>query len=1555
MKRALLHLIYPLIAILLLSTVDTQAQSYEQMKQKFKHAMTQDRNSSGREFYVGFPYNDSKNQPGQNLAIYITSSVDTKATIFNAALGINETKNVPAFEIVEFSSVKGGINWDVEVYDVEKKVDAGLRITSPDPIAVYCMNSKSVTSEGYLAIPTNYWGTDYIHNSFFDFNEILEWAGGFMILAKEEATTVTIHIRDGANKSRGFGTTAKGKQHGDVIKVVLNEGEVYMVQGNGKTRGLFDLSGSFITSDKPIGLISYHNRCMIPATVVYNGRDHLIEMLPPVTAWGTEYATVEYDRKADKGDYFRVVAGEDNVTFNVDWYEKAGGGNNKKVGSFGPIKLTQKGDWFEYNGAGATSVPNKHLLESIRGVSRFKADGKILVMQYSYSADYDNAAAYDPFMILVTAVEQYTKETTFQTPANYGNNEYRENFFNIIAIGDTADPIRHQELISSIAIDDERVVDIQPAFVGARIPGTNLYWAFITSLKAGSHHIKGETPFGGYIYGYANFDSYGWPAATAFGNLSEIDTLPPIVTFPPGCFEWLVKNVDDPEHERNGEEGDNPRQVDVGVSYLPTLQAGSFNFDEPIAVDKDGNEIQWNSSTPNYEFYYRIKVTNPYENAQANLRVIDDVGNFTDTTIIYNVDKITSDPDPIVFGRVRVKTAKTLDVKIQSQSVAEIEISEIKLRQNKTIKIITDLSFVPFTLAPMGDTTITLEYVPIKEYLDLSKTPELQFDFDTLVVTTGCLEWEYAITGQGDQPEIIVEDFFAETAKIGDKNTSAQTAQDGVVIKNNGTSKLLVYGLKFVKAPFSVLLGAPDANDEIIFTAPLEVAAKSQLKFTYKTIANHLITFEPTSTSNLDNSIDVTFLSNAAEDPANDSISRWYGYATSSGPVVIGAPYPDTRVGGVSGVQYATVKNLLPPDEKDPSKGTPVNVKTSIIKIQTADGTYELHPTLKIQGLNTAGTVIAANLNNTVSTTLYPELTPDDDRITLIKIPILFTPTAKGLQTNGVVVEFVDLNNPPQVGGLTGKGFIPEVEVSNMIFAAGSLVNTGLNPEQGKTFITNVSTPVNNEYSDLVIHSIELDQNSPAYPQFSNFVLASTGQPIDQVKDLVLPLDEVLTVTYDFTSDGGTVGPQFARLKVLTDAGPANTDRTDPIAENKYDVIFDGNYVDIENNPNSSAAKDGGYIQGALFSEGVDAQPVDFKSISKCDRPVLTSIVTNSASGTDALDEEIMSDIVPDIATNPADDVFEFSKYLGVPVPKNGGTATIEVKFKYGTPVGTYNADYNVVFESGKTAKFNVKGTITSDVFKFDLEEYNLTPGDVFGMNVIMRPETGSSFQNAQIENMIVSIRYKADWLDYQNEVTTGIIPGWNIEYLDNKPILIAGETWTVIRFSLSGNGSVIPNGPGGVLFTPKFMYLLHEVPEETKGKSEIKPVIHAVSFGRISGVADDCIDAIPGEGSIKSEFCVQTFRALDVLVIGEQPFAPVSPNPVNGSMILEYIVGSESNVTIELTNLDGVVVKQLVNTRMAAGQYNATSDVSDLPSGTYFLTFKYLGVNESQKIIIAK
>lgn len=1546
MRRNLRNLFYSLIAVLLFGSVSISAQTEAQMKQKFKHAMTQARNSSGREFYVSFPYNDYKDQPGQNLAIYVTSSVNTTVNIFNAALGLNVTKNVTAHEITEFSSVKGGLGWDSEIYDVEKVVPGALKITSPDAIAVYCMNSKEVTSEGYLAIPINYWGKEYIHDSFYDFNEVRPWAGGFLIMAQEDFTQVTIRVRDGANKQKGFGKTPAGKQDGDIVKVNMNAGDVYMMQGDGKTRGVFDLSGSIITANKNIGLISYHNRCMIPSTVVDNGRDYLCEMMPPVQAWGTEYATVEYDRGSDKGDFFRVVAGEDNVTFNADWYEKAGGGNNKKVGSFGPIKLLKKGDWFEYNNAGVTAP---HSLESIRGVSRFKADGKILVMQYSYSANYDGAAEYDPFMIIVTPVEQYTKETTFQTPANYGNNEYRDNFFNIIAIGDTTDPVRNYELLSSVTIDKQRIVDVQPSFSGNRIPGTNLYWAFILSLPQGTHKLKGNTPFGGYIYGYASFDSYGWPAATAFGNLAEIDTLPPIVSFPPGCYEWIVNNIDDPKNPRNGKDGDNPKQIDVGVREMPTLLAGSFNFDPPVAVDKNGKEIQWSGLQPNYDFNYKIKVTDPYQNAKAILHVADDVGNVTDTTIIYNVDQIKADPNPITYNRVRVGTEKTIDVKISSESPKPIDITAIKLRQGKVYKIATDLKFLPFVLEPGKDTTITVAYTPVREYIYLNQDPKLQFDFDTLVVNTGCLEWEYAIDGQGVQPIIQVEDYDAEVAQIGTFNTTKTTQQNGVFITNKGTSDLIVTGLKNVILPFT-LPNMPPANvngSDITFDTPITVkpGITNQVKFGHTLINDYMIKFEPTSTLDADNSINVLFSSNSAEkseDVVKDDISRWHGSALSSGPVVIGTDFPDTRVNGISNTQYVKIRNLLPPGEDDVTKGEIVKVLINQLKLRLNDGNYKIDPNGKIQGYNSNDQLIYPDIQSTVS--LYVMGTPASaTTCTEIRVPIIFTPTAKGSLTDDLIVKFEgksDLN-----GKLTGRGFIPELRVSNQLFDPRP-VNSGMHPTQGRLVISNTSKPVDGERSYVIIHSIELDNSSPSKNQLTNFVVDGTNQPIAQVKDLQLDLGQSLVVTYDFSTDGATVGPQFGRLKVLSDAGPANTDKSDPISDNRYDATFDGRYI----KDNQTGLDDGGYIQADIYSVGLSASSVDFGSVSLCDLVPDKVTVTNNADG-DKADNEI----IDRIEFVSGVDVFDFSNFSGKVVNKGGGTNTFDVQFKSGTPAGTYSGQYIVICKSDTVrAQFNVKGTILTDLYQLSLEEYILKPGDEFNMNVNIKPLNGSSFDVAKISRMEVTITYKPEWLEYRGSSENGNLVNWVITEVKNN-VIIGGENWIEQTFTLEGNGKTIPAGNGGVLFAPKFMYLLHETPEGQFGDVtiHIEPKITSATFGE----RDDCIKSELLPGKISSSFCIQKYRALDLIIVGNggPGLAPISPNPVSNIINLNFLVSSESNVTLELTDIHGEVVKVLYNAPLKAGQYESTADVSDVPSGAYFLTYKYLGVSETQKIMITK
>ncbi len=719
----------------------------------------------GTEFYVAFPLNDFKYQAGQNMAIYVTSRVDNQVTISNDSSGLSVTKVVKANETVEFSTVEGSFKWDYEMVDELEKTNKSFKITSIEPISVYALNSKQVTSEGYMAIPTRSWGKEYIHNSFFDFSEMREWAGGFVVLAKEDGTEVTIKVIDGANKVKGFGKTTMGNEHGDVIKITLNAGEIYKVQGDGKTRGVFDLSGSHIISSKPVGLISYHNRCMIPSTVVTSGRDHLIEMMPPIHSWGTEYASIELDRKTDKGDYFRVIAGEDNAIFEVNWFDKD---SSYSIGHFGPIKLLKKGDWFEYNGTGI-AFPNP--LESIRGIASFKSDKPILVVQYSYSALFDKTdAAFDPFMIVLSPVEQFVTNIASTTPLNYTSNEFLDNTIHLIAIGDTLDKSNNSTLLNSIMLNDSRVSNLSIGFTNNNIPGTNLFWAEIKYKKNGFFSIKGDTPFSASLYGFASFDSFGWPISSNSRNLSITDTLSPgIVNISDGrIFKFGV--TDNPLDKRNGKDGDKPKQIDLGVSDKPTLSMSSYNISKLVILDSKGQEIIWNEGQVYYDFQLELEVINKYENAMGIVSVTDNGGNTSEISIYYEVDSLVVGLLNKEVLAERVNMTSEFNLSIDNISESDITVNSISISENSNFTIVGNVS-LPKTIQKGKSLPLMLTYTPDEEGVSTAN----------VIVETDDLTWDYNLTGNAYVPNVQITNMTFAPLEI----ANGISAQKGIIKISN--------------------------------------------------------------------------------------------------------------------------------------------------------------------------------------------------------------------------------------------------------------------------------------------------------------------------------------------------------------------------------------------------------------------------------------------------------------------------------------------------------------------------------------------------------------------------------------------------------------------------------------------------------------------------------------------------------------------------------------------------------------------------------------------------
>lgn len=598
----------------------------------------------GKDFWIAIPPNEVNPFPTNELEVFIASAYNTEITVFDASGDKTYKRQVKANEIRTLSDKRNETNWTWEIREPEQVVRKGIRITSKDPICVYVINSKNTTSDGYLAVPVSAWNTSYIHCGYYDFKEVRAWAGGFVVLASEDNTAVTITLRGTGPDSA---TTAGGRRIGDApFTVVLNSGEVYMVKGDATTRGEFDLTGSSITSDKPIGVISFHERTTMPNLLVNgNGRNHLVEMMIPTSCWSKQYSTIEFKREhlngSGMGDVFRVVSSEPNTRWSLRYYDL----KSKKLAGMAGGVLYRAGEFADIMQASEpTSLTH--------GYSVWTADKPIQVMQYSCSSSWDGDPILDPFMIRLTPVDQFVTGTFFEFPTSAKWGKHR---LNVIAKVDTSSPTYIDDL-KSLQIDGIPVHQY-PDTLASRIIqntiGDGYHWASIDfGPSAAAHTISGNgnVTFGGFIYGYGQFDAYGWPLGGSTKELGSIDTMPPIITrgteLPTSYFFAAT------ELRNGGSTSGDTSQIDKGLAVIDTVAgARSFNF-RLVGPDPRTMQRSYRLTTAQYKW----EVIDPTKDARcvyfvqdwADNRVIDSVNYRTTTSVSEGTlsTDITVTPNP---------------------------------------------------------------------------------------------------------------------------------------------------------------------------------------------------------------------------------------------------------------------------------------------------------------------------------------------------------------------------------------------------------------------------------------------------------------------------------------------------------------------------------------------------------------------------------------------------------------------------------------------------------------------------------------------------------------------------------------------------------------------------------------------------------------------------------------------------------------------------------------------------------------------------------------------
>ncbi len=456
----------------------------------------QDFSNKGREFWLGYGnHQEMYNSKRQGMTVYITSDVNTSATVAIAGINFTSTVAITAFQITAVDIP------NTAVLDMEGKSNLGIHVTADKGVVVYAHIYYASVSGATLCLPVATLGREYYSVNFTQLAQPGVSASSysyFFITATEDNTTVEV---------TPSALTTGGRLAGVPFTEVLNKGEIYQVLAN------TDLTGSIIKSVntgagcKRIAVFCGSGRLGIgcgPTDVAVTSSDNLFQQMYPLSTWGKKYITVP--SKNRPRNYYRIVSTNSalaNVRLNGAAIAAASFTNNF---------------YYEFSGTGT------NLIES---------DEPILVAQYFTTQSCGENTNYgDPEMIYLNPVEQTISDVTLTSMRLINNATQNLHFVNIVVKNTAA-------ALSSIKLDG---ASIGSTFIP--LPQDPGYAYAQATVSIGTHRIVCDSGFNAIAYGFSGTESYGYSAGTNLKDLYQyvsIDNQYATINFPAGCKNSPLK------------------------------------------------------------------------------------------------------------------------------------------------------------------------------------------------------------------------------------------------------------------------------------------------------------------------------------------------------------------------------------------------------------------------------------------------------------------------------------------------------------------------------------------------------------------------------------------------------------------------------------------------------------------------------------------------------------------------------------------------------------------------------------------------------------------------------------------------------------------------------------------------------------------------------------------------------------------------------------------------------------------------------------------------------
>ncbi len=416
---------------------------------------------NGRDFWLAFPGNYAPD-PASPVTVRLRVSGPAGTAVEVRIPGLATTL---ATNLGAGGGVTLTLPSTVDLGDASDTVlPRGVHVTAAAPVTVQAISQVKHTSDGFLALPTDVVTGEYVVAAYPNTHVGVPEVSGsqFAVVATQPATRVTI------TPSQETGLRLAGVPYSVTL---TNAGDCYVLRNTDDAPA--DLSGTVIEADQPVGVFAGHACANVDSPSLFFC-DYVVEQILPTERLGSEFFTAPLATRSG-GETVRIVATHNDTTVDIN-------GDT--------VVLARRGDVHQ-----VLLAQPAHIV----------ADKPVQVAQFASSSDFDGVTRADPFMVNVPARPHFTTTHAFAT----GGTNFVSHHVTVVV----------PAAVVSLTLDGTVQT---PAFTTIG-PSAHKY-AHLT-VSAGFHTLTAAAPFGAIVYGWNEYESYGWPACLFFG-----DTTPPRLT-----------------------------------------------------------------------------------------------------------------------------------------------------------------------------------------------------------------------------------------------------------------------------------------------------------------------------------------------------------------------------------------------------------------------------------------------------------------------------------------------------------------------------------------------------------------------------------------------------------------------------------------------------------------------------------------------------------------------------------------------------------------------------------------------------------------------------------------------------------------------------------------------------------------------------------------------------------------------------------------------------------------------------------------------------------------